>query len=47
MKAWLVEHGYLKSGMQKTREELEKLMHEKLDFLFFHARVTKLLTVGP
>lgn len=29
MRDWLIKNGYMKSNAQKTREELETLMHEK------------------
>ena len=29
MRSWLIEHGYLRSDAQKTRDELMKMMEDK------------------
>ena len=29
MRSWLIDHGYLRSDAQKTRDELVKLMQDK------------------
>ena len=29
MRNWLIEHGYIRTDAQKTRDELMKLMHDK------------------
>ena len=34
MREWLIEHGYLRTDAQKTRDELIKLMNQKVSSTF-------------